>query len=70
MQEQSRIEERKDMDKWVIKLALPFEERLNKDGNKIASGIYAFLPHRNDHWISLYNSSRFLTRFFKGEHHF
>jgi hypothetical protein len=44
VQEQSRIEERKDMDKWVITLAFPFEERLNRAENKIASGIYAFLP--------------------------
>lgn len=44
VQEQSRIEERKDMDKSVITLAFPFEERLNRAENKIASGIYAFLP--------------------------
>ena len=44
VKEQSRIEERKDMDKWVITLAFPFEEQLNKAGNKIASSIYAFLP--------------------------
>ena len=49
LQEQSRIEERKGMDKWVTTLAFPFEERLNRAGNKIASGIYAFLPHINDH---------------------
>ena len=44
MREQSRIEERKDTDKWVITLAFPFEERLNRDGNKLAANIYDFLP--------------------------
>ena len=44
MREQSRIEERKDTDKWVITLAFPFEERLNRARNKIVADIYAFLP--------------------------
>ena len=44
MQEHSRIEERKDIDKWVITLDFPFEECLNRARNKIVADIYAFLP--------------------------
>jgi len=32
------------MDMWVITLAFPFHERLNRSGNKMGAGIYAFLP--------------------------
>ena len=70
MQEQSRIEERKDMDKWVITLAFPFEERLNSDGNKIASGIYAFLPIEMIIGFPFIIQADFFTPLFKGEHHF
>lgn len=39
----NRVEERKDIDNWVITLAFPREDRVTR-GNRVGAGIYAFLP--------------------------
>jgi len=44
VQELSRIEETKGINKWVITLAFPMAQHLNRIGNALAAGIYAFLP--------------------------
>ncbi|GLJ45922.1 hypothetical protein SUGI_0966860 [Cryptomeria japonica] len=39
----NRVEERKDIDNWVITLAFPREDRVTR-GNRVGADIYAFLP--------------------------
>ena len=55
------------MDKWVITLAFPFEEQLNKAGNKIASSIYAFLSTEmitgEHHFFTISGTKEYLTAF-------
>ncbi|XP_059067210.1 protein NO VEIN-like [Cryptomeria japonica] len=39
----NRVEERSDIDNWVITLAFPLEDRVTT-GNRVGAGVYAFLP--------------------------
>lgn len=43
MKKEYKVEQRKDLEKWAITLAFPFDKRITR-GKMGAPGIYAFLP--------------------------
>ena len=69
MEDECKVEKRKDIEKWALTLAFPMGKWLT--GRKYGDcRNLCFSSHKNGNLISIYNGGRFVTGFFNRKYHF